>query len=222
MMLVAKCSGTYFKHFGKRIIARNLSLSSCHSRVQQNNEKKIEESNPHSITQRKKLTEKEIQKIINLDNIHLESKVRKRTAEREPLVQNFFIGKVDRELLTYPQVIDKDDYEKLVETLDPVHSYFQGKSTKCFDTYMRDINSEAISDLKGMHIFGRDVPQKFGGLGYFYSERNLASECENIDVKFAEIISGHRLAAEVISTHGTDSQKDKYLLELGRGLYTTA
>lgn len=217
MMLASQLPGVYFKHLGRRLIARTLSLSSIHSGVQRNKNENIDERKAHSITQRKPLTEKQIQKIINLDNIHLESKLQKRLAEREPLVKNFFVGKVDKELLAYPQVIEIDDYQKLVETLRPVHSYFAEKSKKYFDADSRDISDELISELKRMQIFGRTVPERYGGFGYFNSEANLAAECESVDVKFAEIIAGHRLATEVISAHGTWQQKEKYLLDLGKG-----
>lgn len=220
MMLASHFPRIHLKHLGKRIITRTLSLSSNRFGVQQNKNKS--DSDRTTVTQRKTLTEKEIQKIINLDNIHLETKIQKRSAERQPLVKNFFVGQVDRELLTYPQVIENDDYLKLVETLQPVHSYFAEKSKKSFDTESRDLSNELRSDLQRMQIFGRTVPEKFGGLGYFNSEANLATECECVDVKFAEIIGGHRLAVDAIAAHGTIAQKDKYLLDLGKGtsLYT--
>lgn len=217
MMLASKLSRVHFKHLGKRIIPRTLSLTSTHCGAQQNRNQKIDEHKAHSITQRKSLSEQEIQKIINLDNIHLETKFRKRSAEREPLVKNFFVGNVDKELLTYPQVIEIDDYQKLVETLQPVRSYFAEKSREPFDPESRDISKELISEFARMHIFGRNVPQKSGGLGYFNSEGNLASECESVDVKFAQIIAGHRLAVEAIAAHGTQAQKDKFLYNLGKG-----
>lgn len=217
MMLTLKLFRVYSKHLGKQIIPRNLSLTSTHCGAQQNRNQNIDEHKADAITQRKKLTEQEIQKIINLDNIHLETKFRKRSAEREPLVRNFFVGNVDKELLAYPQVIDIDDYLKLVETLQPVHSYFAEKSRKPFDPESRDISEELISEFARMHIFGRNVPQKWSGLGYFNSEGNLASECESVDVKFAQIVAGHRLAVEAIAAHGTQAQKDKFLLQLSKG-----
>lgn len=214
MMLASQLPGIYVKQLGTRIVARALSLSSNHSRAQQNSSK---DTKAHSITQRKTLTEDEIQKIINLDNIHLETKVQKRSAEREPLVKNFFIGKVDAVLLAYPQVIENEDYQKLIEKFQPVHSYFAEKSKKVLDANCRDVGQDIISDFRRMQIFGRTVTGGFGGLGYFNTEANLASECESVDVKFAEIIAGHRLTTEVITAHGTQSQKDKYLLELSKG-----
>lgn len=217
-MLVSQIPGLCFKRVGKRIVARTLSLSTTQFRVQQNKDENIDKSESKSITQRKPLTEQEIQKIINLDNIHLETKVQKRGAEREPLVKNFFVGKVDKELLAYPQVIDIEDYKKFIEVLQPVHSYFAEKSKKTCDADSRDISNDLLNDWRRMQIFARNVPEKLGGLGYFNSEANLASECEGVDVKFAEIIAGHRLATEAIAAHGTQQQKDKYLYGLGNGL----
>lgn len=218
MMLATHFASAYFKHLGKQIIVRNLTFSSSHCGPQKNKNEKFDGSKQHSIIQRKTLTEKEIKRITNVDNIHLETKIRKRSAEREPLVKNFFLGMVDKELLAYPQVIENDDYGKFVEALQPVHSYFAEKSKKSFDADSRDISKELIEELRRMQIFGRTVPEIFAGLGYFNSEANLASECESVDVKFAEIIAGHRLATEAIAAHGTHEQKDKYLYDLGKGL----
>lgn len=218
MMLVSQIPGLCLKHVRQRIVARTLSLSSSRFRTQQNKEENIDKSKLKSITQRKPLTEQEIQKIINLDNIHLETKVRKRTAEREPLVKNFFVGKVDKELLAYPQVIDIEEYKEFIGVLQPVRSYFAEKSKKSCDADTRDVDNNLLNEWRRMKIFARTVPEKHGGLGYFNSEANLASECESVDVKFAEIIAGHRLTTEAIAAHGTQQQKDKYLYGLGNGL----
>lgn len=218
MMLASQFPRAQFKHFGKQIISRALSFSSSNSGVKKNTNENVVESNAHSIIQRETLTEQEIQKIINMDNIHVQTKFQIRLPERGPLVKNFFVGKVDSELMAYPQVIDIVTYEKLVETLRPVHSYFEEKSKKSFDADARDISNDLLSELKRLQVFGRTVPEKLGGIGYFNSEANLASECESVDVKFAEIIGSHRMATEAISLHGTTQQKEKYLYDLGQGL----
>lgn len=219
MMLASQFPRAQLKHLRKQIISRALSFSSSHSGVQKSRDEKTVESNAHSIIQRKPLTEQGIEEIINIDNIHLQTKFQKRLAERAPLVKNFFLGKVDAELMAYPQVIDIVSYEKLVETLRPVHEYFEEKSKKYFDADRRDISNELITELKRMNIFGRTVPELFGGIGYFNSEANLVSECESVDVKFAEIIASHRMATEAISAHGTAEQKEKYLYDLAKGLF---
>lgn len=217
-MLASKYPRAQLKHLGRQMLSRTLSFSSSHSGSQKNQNEKTDKSNTDSIIQHKPLTEEGIHEIINLRNIHLQTKFRKKLAERAPLVKDFFLGKVAPELMAYPQVIDITTYEKLVETLRPVHTYFDEKSKKSFDAETRDIDIELLSELKRIQVFARTVPEKFGGTGYFNSEANLASECESVDVKFAEIIGSHRMTTEVISAHGTAQQKEKYLYDLAQGL----
>lgn len=167
---------------------------------------------------RRPLTEHEIQKIINLENIHIVTKFQAKLPQRPPLVQNFFIGKIDQQLLTYPQMMDVKDFNEMEKKLELVTSYFLNSAATPYELRHRDLSNQTVTDLCHMKLFGSSVPQKYGGSGNFKSEMNWASETEANDIKSFLILAGHRLAVEAISDHGNTSQQNQYLMDMAKGL----
>lgn len=163
------------------------------------------------------LTEHEIQKIVNLDNIHLVTKFQTKLPQRPPLVQNFFIGKVDQQLLTYPQVMDVKDFNEMGKQLETVASYFLNSAATPYELRHRDLSNQTLSDCRHMKLFGSSVPQKYAGSGNFKSEMNWASESEANDIKSFLVLASHRLAVEAISDHGNTSQQNQYLMDMAKG-----
>lgn len=146
-------------------------------------------------------------------NMHHENTILQRgkpkVPKKEPLVKNFLVGIVDKELFAFPEVIPRDDYGKLKEDMWETVNYFK-------EQY--DIKSqETMSDLKTLGLFGLNVPQLQRGKGYFLSESLLIAEHENISVPLGVLFSSHRSVVDVISQCGTDLQREKYLEKLGRG-----
>lgn len=204
----------FLKHLTTRCISKSYPSA---IKTKQNKTDLTGTKDSNSIKRRQNITEEEIQKIINLDNIHIVTKKQTKLPERPPLVENFFIGTADRELFPYPQVIDIDDYNKLIEKLEPINSFFAEKSKTAKDPTTKDISKELLIDLQRMKLLGTSISQQFGGLGYFVSETAYASECEANDVKLALILGGHRLVAEAILNHGTVEQHNKYLMDMAKG-----
>lgn len=163
------------------------------------------------------LNEKEIQKIINLDNIHIVTKYQTKLPQRPPLIQNFFIGKVDNELLTYPQVMAVKDFNEMVEKFKPISNYFVNSACTPIDLQFRDVSNQMVNDFRGMKLFGSSVHQRFGGSGFFKSEMNLASESEANDVKSYLMLAGHRLAVEAVLDHGDFTHHSQYMMEMAKG-----
>lgn len=159
----------------------------------------------------------DIEKIINLDNIRIVTKVQKKKPERPPLVKNFFVSDVDKDLLAYPQVIDYENYDKFLQSLKPITDYFQNKVD--YIEPEKDIPKTIVSDLKRMKIFGSAVGELYGGIGHFKTESALASESEAIDLNSFLFINSHRLVTEAIADHGTPEQRDKYLPNLAKGSF---
>lgn len=168
------------------------------------------------------LTEDEIQKIINLDNINIVTKFQKKLPQRPPLVTNFFIGKVDNELLAYPQVIELKDFNEMREKLQPISDYFIDNAKQPIDLRFQDLSNQMVADFQRMKLFGSSVHQRFAGSGYFKSEMHFASESEANDIKSFLILAGHRLAVEAISDHGDISQQSEYLMAMAKGQSNTA
>lgn len=175
-------------------------------------------SNDGEITrERKRLTEEEIQKIISIEDVFIETKCQQKLPERDALVKNFFIEKVDRDLLAFPEPIGFKDYEKLSADLSQNRQYFEKYRRSSCDEFSFDLSNELFQEFRRKKFFGTSVGQRFGGLGLFRSETSLAAENEMVNVKFAEILGAHRMAAEIISEHGNSFHHNQYLVDLAKG-----
>lgn len=164
------------------------------------------------------LSEDEIQKIVNLDNIHIVTKFQQKLPQRPPLIKNFFIGKIDNEQLAYPQVMQVKDFNATIEKLRPITNYFVDNARTPVELRFRDASNQMLDDFRNMKLFGTSVNQRFGGSGYFKSEMNWASESEANDIKSFFVLAGHRLAVEAISDHGTVSHHNQYLMDMAKGM----
>lgn len=174
-------------------------------------------SNESDVQPYKPLTEDEIQRITNLDNIHIVTKFQQKKPQRPPLLLNFFISKVDRDMLTYPQVMEAKAFEAMENHLMPITNYFVNNTKAPAEFRFRDISNGNVTDFRNMKLFGSNVLEKYGGKGYFKSEMAWASESEANDLKSYLVMAGHRLAVEAICDHGDESQQNHYLMEMAKG-----
>ncbi|KAL5275337.1 ACAD9 family protein [Megaselia abdita] len=129
---------------------------------------------------------------------------------KDPLVKNFLVGFVDKQLLAFPEVIPRDDFAKLEKDTWGMVNYFK-------DSFESTITSQTLNDLKSLGLFGLNIPQLQGGKGYFLSESLLIAEYENISASLGTLFSSHRSVIDVITECGTDLQKEKYLSQLADG-----
>lgn len=136
---------------------------------------------------------------------------------RSPLVKNFFGGKVDTELLTYPEVIPRDDMVNLHKNVDYAAQYFRENIDSKNILAQKNIPATVISDMAELEMFGADISHEYGGQSYGYTEMSLTSEAECKDINVATTLNAHRQAARLISTFGTEAQKNKYLPRLAAG-----
>lgn len=166
------------------------------------------------------LTEHEIQKIINLENIHIVTKFQTKSPQRPPLIKNFFVGKIDEVLLTYPQVMAVKDFNEMSKKFEPISSYFSNSAATPYDQRHRDLCNQTMDDFRRMKLFGLSVPQQYAGSGYFKSEMNWATESEANDIKSFLVLAAHRMAVEAISDHGNTSQHNQYLMDMAKGWLT--
>lgn len=200
------------------LLRRSLVFSSFRQSAKISSEsKKNENVEQKDVETYRPLSEDEIQKIINLDNIHLVTKFQQKLPQRPPLVKDFFIGKIDHVHLTYPQVMDVKDVVAMTEKLQPISRYFADNARTPADLRFRDVSNQMLGDFRNLKLFGASVNQRFGGLGYFKSEMNWASESEANDIKSFVVLAGHRLAVEAISDHGDVSHHNQYLMDMAKG-----
>lgn len=200
-------------HFFRRSIFSTSNRASAKA-----SSENVEKKEQKSVESRRPLTEDEIQKIINLDNIHVVTKFQHKLPQRPPLIKNFFIGKIDTELLTYPEVMEVKEFNGLVEDVRPVTNYFVNNVCATEpDLRFRDVSNQMIADFQRLKLFGASVHQRFGGQGLFKSELNYAIEAEANDIKSFSVLAGHRLAVEAISDHGNVSHHSQFLMDMAKG-----
>lgn len=75
-----------------------------------------------------------------------------------------------------------------------------------------------VEQLKGMGLFGLNVPEAYGGLGA--DTLTLAIVFEELSrgwMGVAGMIGSHGMACKLITLHGTDDQKDRFLGDLASG-----
>ena len=136
----------------------------------------------------------------------------KKKPKREPLVRNFFVGKVDKDLLAYPEVVLDED---LVSLYKNTSSYRNFLDEQIFSSNS-DLTSK-VDSLKASDAFGVDISQSFKGRGYLSTETMFGNEVEAENMSLCNLLNNHRLVTQIISDHGTDNQKLKYLPKLASG-----
>lgn len=207
---------TLAAHMTRRGISSTICRASTKLTPSSNTFRIQKKSDGNKVETYKPLTEDEIQKIINVDNINIITKFQTKRPQRAPLLLNFFIGKIDRELLTYPQ-IELKDVDAMVESINPIGDCFVNSTKTPVDLRFRDLSNKMLVDFRHLKLFGSNVGEKYGGRGLFKGEMAWSSESEANDVKSYLVLAGHRLAVEVITEHGSESQQNEYLMEMAKG-----
>lgn len=136
------------------------------------------------------------------------------------VVKKFFISEVDSEQMLYPEVISKDELDRIFQINDDV-AEFMDKNVQFDDKGISQSTDEALKQ-KGM--YGYNVPKEFGGYEHTCTETILAGEAESRKIDVAMVLNAHRLVCEAINEYGTGEQRAKYLPSLARGdlIATTA
>jgi alkylation response protein AidB-like acyl-CoA dehydrogenase len=82
--------------------------------------------------------------------------------------------------------------------------------------------TEIVAKMKEMGLFGIAVPEEYGGLDIdMVSFAMVFEEIAKGWMGIAGIIGSHSLSCRIISTHGTDEQKQRWLPKLATGEYRT-
>ena len=78
--------------------------------------------------------------------------------------------------------------------------------------------TEIVEGLKEMGLFGMMIPEEYGGLDLdFVTYAMVFEELAKSWHGVAGTLGSHSLACKIISVHGTEEQKQKYLPDLATG-----
>jgi len=128
---------------------------------------------------------------------------------REPLAKNFFLGATDKELLGYPEVIQREEMANLQNALLPLNNYFAETQSES--------QSTQLDNLKQLGLYGLNVPTDYEGKGYKWSASLMASEPESSHTSLALGLQSHRVVVDLLCELGTPEQQQRYLTSLGSG-----
>lgn len=134
---------------------------------------------------------------------------------REPFAKGFFVGKIDTELMAYPEILNGEQLQQLDQEIAPIKEYFSAKTSSS------DVDSQLMQKLRDLRLFGLNVPQHLHGSGYFETEAEYASEPAGSDYNVGLLLNNHRLVADLINEYGTEEQKIRFLPKLASGDWPT-
>lgn len=136
------------------------------------------------------------------------SKNRTKLPQREPFVKNLFLGKVDTEILAYPE-LKKEDVDELEKNSDILKRIVdeQGKPKNIKEALLRRKMQKCLGLQCSIDIGGRELNQ---------SEQCRFNEILlNDPYKYSLLYN--ELCIYILSQLGTDDQKRKYLPKLLNG-----
>lgn len=140
--------------------------------------------------------------------------------ESRSFAMNLFRGEViSDQVFPYPEVLDEDQKQTLVELVDPCAKFFEEVNDATKNDQLEKVDDETMQGLKEMGAFGLQVPMDFGGLGL----------TNTMYARLVEIVGAHDLAVGItlgahqsigfkgILLFGNAEQKEKYLPTLATG-----
>ncbi|XP_047102374.1 complex I assembly factor ACAD9, mitochondrial-like [Schistocerca piceifrons] len=167
-----------------------------------------------------KLTEDAV--IVKTDTVTEAQISGKPKLDRPPFVKGLFLGHFDTNVLTYPEVLDKEELQCLNELVAPVERFFSEVDSKAIDQ-SGAIPDKILESLKSLGLFGQQIPVEFGGLGLNATEYARLGEVIALDGSIAVTLAAHQaIGLKGILIAGTEEQKKKYLPHLATGEWIAA
>nr|CUU99619.1 hypothetical transcript [Hymenolepis microstoma] len=143
---------------------------------------------------------------------------RKYAVSDAPLIPSYFLGKLQLELLEYPEMSTKEEVTQAISLFNTVEEYMLNRVNSKQIDEQGVLPSDVLNDCKTMGLFGQRVDQKYGGLGMSHLESILIGEAMGYDPSlFATITVHEALAMKGLQLVGTEAQKEKYLPPLASG-----
>lgn len=164
--------------------------------------------------------------------------------KKKSFAKELLLGRFDTDVLTFPEVLDKERHETLHEMLGPIERFFKEKgqshslllidmisnpyvfslpvdSRKIDET--GKIPPEVLQGLKDLGLYGQQVPQEYGGLGLNATEYARLQEIISLDGGIAVTLAAHQtIGFKGILLYGTEEQKKKYLPRFASGEWQAA
>lgn len=149
--------------------------------------------------------------------------VKVKKPKRAPFIKSLFLGRFDKSVLEFPEVLDQDRHELLHEMVAPIEKFFTEQVDGSKIDREAKIPEETLQGLKELGLYGQQIPEEYGGLGLGATEYARIAEITSLDGSIAVTLAAHQaIGLKGILICGTDAQKEKYLPQLASGDWTAA
>ena len=102
------------------------------------------------------------------------------------------MGVFDTEVLSFPEVLDRDRLETLDAMIAPLEKFFEESiDSKKIDAEAK-IPKETLEGLKELGLFGQQIPVEYGGLGLNATEFARIGEVTALDGSIAVTLAAHQ------------------------------
>ena len=102
------------------------------------------------------------------------------------------MGVFDTEVLSFPEVLDRDRLETLDAMIAPLEKFFEESiDSKKIDAEAK-ISKETLEGLKELGLFGQQIPVEYGGLGLNATEFARIGEVTALDGSIAVTLAAHQ------------------------------
>lgn len=137
---------------------------------------------------------------------------------RPPFVKTLFFGRVDTDLLAFPEFLGERRLKLLDANTEILKNMVaENVNPKESDTIC-DIPEKTINLIRDLKLFGISAPAKYGGLELTHTERARLYEILAEDTSLAAMVfSQETLGHKLVNQYGSERQKEKYLKKLVSG-----
>ncbi|KAL5103559.1 Complex I assembly factor ACAD9 mitochondrial [Taenia crassiceps] len=160
-----------------------------------------------------------LKKLVNRSTVAMTmpDMTRKYAVSDAPLIPSYFLGKLQLELLEYPELPTKEEVIQINKLFCTVEDWVTKVDSKSIDE--KDVIPEdVLRDCKIMGLFGQRVDPNYGGLDMTPLESVLVAEAMGyVPSLFATFTVHEALGLKGIQLVGTPAQKEKYLPALASG-----
>jgi len=133
-------------------------------------------------------------------------------------VRGLFCGDIHSDgIFPYPSPLEGDMKETLGAMVDPVSKYIANLDSMRIDDE-QTISDEVLDELRGMGLFGLQIPTELDGIGLDNTGYARMIEIVTLDASVAVTLAAHQsIGLKGILIAGNEEQKKQYLPKLATG-----
>lgn len=144
----------------------------------------------------------------DFEDLNVVERTHRRKAPIEPFMKNIFISKFNRDLLAYPEILNKEETESLDQRLSTLNKTFSDPEKG---------ENDRVNTLKLARMFAAPASLSDNGLDFNVTERLRYLETVSTDLKLARQLSDHWIGLECVQKGVNADEYKKLLPELSEG-----